>query len=148
MRKSTGVLIAGVVGLAFATGVAVAAEKDIKMPRVPAGELQKAKDTKSPLKPTPDVIAKGKAIFEGKGTCFTCHGQTGKGDGPAGAALDPSPRNFSNPEFAKIRTEGEMFWVVKNGSPGTGMIAYAPAMITDEEAWQAIAYARSLGGVK
>jgi hypothetical protein len=28
------------------------------------------------------------------------------------------------------------------------MIAYAPAMITDEEAWEAIAYARSLGGAK
>ena len=146
MRKSTGVLVAGVVGLAFATGVAVAAEKDIKIPRVPAAELQKAKDMKNPLKPTPDVLAKGKAIFEGKGTCFTCHGQTGKGDGPAGAALDPSPRNFTNPEFDKVRTEGEMFWVIKNGSPGTGMISYNPAMINDEETWQVILYERSLSG--
>lgn len=148
MGKKTGVMVAGVVGLAFAAGVAVAAEKDIKVPRVPAAELAKAKEMKSPLKPTPDVLAKGKAIFEGKGTCFTCHGNSGKGDGPAGAALDPSPRNFTNPEFEKIRTEGEMFWVVKNGSAGTGMISYNPAMITDEEAWQVIAYERSLGGAK
>jgi mono/diheme cytochrome c family protein len=148
MRKSTGVLVAGVVGLAFVAGTAMAAEKDIKIPRVPAAELAKAKEMKNPLKPTPDVLAKGKAIFEGKGTCFTCHGNTGKGDGPAGAALDPSPRNFTNPEVVKVRTPGEMFWVVKNGSAGTGMISYNPAMINDEEAWQAITYVRSLGGEK
>jgi mono/diheme cytochrome c family protein len=148
MRKSTGVLVAGVVGLAFVASTAMAAEKDIKIPRVPAGELAKAKEMKNPLKPTPDVLAKGKAIFEGKGTCFTCHGNSGKGDGPAGAALDPSPRNFTNPEVNKVRTPGEMFWVVKNGSAGTGMIAYNPAMINDEEAWQAITYVRSLGGEK
>lgn len=148
MGKSTGVVIAGIIGIAFAAGVATAAEKDIKMPRVPAAELQKAKDMKNPLKPTPDVLAKGKAIFEGKGTCFTCHGNTGKGDGPAGAALDPSPRNFTNPEFDKVRTPGEMFWVVKNGSPGTGMISYNPAMINDDETWEVITYVRSLGGEK
>lgn len=148
MGKSTGVVIAGIMGIAFAAGVATAAEKDIKMSRVPAAEVQKAKDMKNPLKPTPDVLAKGKAIFEGKGTCFTCHGNTGKGDGPAGAALDPSPRNFTNPEFIKVRTPGEMFWVVKNGSPGTGMIAYNPAMINDDEAWEVITYVRSLGGEK
>lgn len=148
MGKSTGVVIAGIMGIAFAAGVATAAEKDVKMPRVPAAELQKAKDMKNPLKPTPDVLAKGKAIFEGKGTCFTCHGNTGKGDGPAGAALDPSPRNFTNPEFNKVRTPGEMFWVVKNGSPGTGMISYNPAMINDDETWEVITYVRSLGGEK
>jgi mono/diheme cytochrome c family protein len=148
MSKRTGVVVTSLVGLAFVAGVAVAAEKDPKVPRVPAAELAAAKAMKNPLKPTPDVLAKGKAIFEGKGTCFTCHGNSGKGDGPAGAALDPSPRNFTNPEFNKIRTPGEMFWVVKNGSAGTGMIAYNPAMINDEEAWEAITYARSLGGEK
>jgi len=148
MSKRTGVVVTSLVGLAFVAGVAVAAEKDVKVPRVPAAELAAAKAMKNPLKPTPDVLAKGKAIFEGKGTCFTCHGNSGKGDGVAGAALDPSPRNFTNPEFNKIRTPGEMFWVVKNGSAGTGMIAYNPAMINDEEAWEAITYARSLGGEK
>ena len=31
--------------------------------------------------------------------CFTCHGMTGKGDGPAGAALTPPPRDFSKTNF-------------------------------------------------
>jgi len=148
MGKSTRVVVTGLIGVALSVGVAVAAEKDVKIPRVPAGELAKAKEMKNPLKPTPENIAKGKAIYEGKGTCFTCHGNTGKGDGPAGAALDPTPRDFTNAEFHKVRTEGEMFWVIKNGSPGTGMISYNPAMINDEETWQVILYERSLGGAK
>ena len=148
MSKCTGIVVTGVVGLALVASAAFAAERDIKIPRVPAAELAAAKANKNPLPATPENIAKGKAIFEGKGTCFTCHGNSGKGDGPAGAALEPSPRNFTNPEFDKVRTEGEMFWIVKNGSPGTGMISYNPAMISDEEAWQAILYERSLGGGK
>ncbi len=127
-------------------GVVEAAERDIHTPRVSADQLAAAKAMKNPLPATPENIAKGKAIFEGKGICFTCHGVSGKGDGDAGKALDPTPRNFTNPEFHKIRTDGEMFWVIKNGSAGTGMIAYNPAIINDEEAWQAILYERSFAG--
>ena len=49
MRKSTGVAVAVVVGLTFAASAAVAAEKDIHTPRVPAAELQKAKDMKKDM---------------------------------------------------------------------------------------------------
>lgn len=123
-----------------------AAEKDPTVPRVPADQIAAAKAMKNPLQGTPENIAKGKAIFEGKGTCFTCHGLSGKGDGDAGKALDPTPRDFTNAQFHGLRTDGEMFWVIKNGSAGTGMIAYNPAMITDEETWQVILYERSFKG--
>ncbi len=132
----------------FVAANGFAAEADINTTRVPADQLEDAKAKKNPFEATPENIAKGQEIFAGKGTCFTCHGMEGKGDGPAGAALDPSPRNFTNPEFNKVRTEGEMHWIIMNGSPGTGMIAYAPAIITEEEAWLTILYARSLGGGK
>ncbi len=135
-----------VTSLTFVTMYANAAERDITVSRVPADQLADAKANKNPLQATPENIAKGKAIFEGKGTCFTCHGLSGKGDGDAGKALDPSPRNFTNPQFHSLRTDGEMFWVIKNGSAGTGMISYNPAIITDEEAWQAILYERTFKG--
>ncbi len=135
-----------VTGLTFVSMYASAAEKDVTVPRVPADQIAAAKEMKNPLQATPENIAKGKAIFEGKGTCFTCHGLSGKGDGDAGKALDPSPRNFTNPQFHSLRTDGEMFWVIKNGSAGTGMISYNPAIITDEEAWQTILYERSFKG--
>jgi mono/diheme cytochrome c family protein len=141
--KETLLLVAG---LAFVSTTASAAEKDVTVPRVPADQIAAAKAMKNPLPATPENIAKGKAIFEGKGTCFTCHGLSGKGDGDAGKALDPTPRDFTNPQFHSLRTDGEMFWVIKNGSAGTGMISYNPAMITDEEAWQVILYERTFKG--
>ncbi len=145
MRLWKGTLLL-VMSLTFVSLTASAAEKDPTIPRVPADQLATAKAMKNPLQATPENIAKGKAIFEGKGTCFTCHGLSGKGDGDAGKALDPTPRDFSSPQFHGLRTDGEMFWVIKNGSAGTGMIAYNPAMITDEETWQVILYERSFKG--
>src|ERR1043166_3557752 len=71
--------------------VVVAEEADPLKPRVPADQIAEAKANKNPIPNTPENVAKGKALFEGKGTCFNCHGQEGKGDGPAGQILNPSP---------------------------------------------------------
>jgi mono/diheme cytochrome c family protein len=122
-------------------------EKEPCTSRVPADQLDEAKASKSPIEASADVIAEGKEIFEGKGTCFTCHGLDGKGSGDAGKALDPGPRNFSNTAFHDCKSIGEMFWVVKNGSPGTGMIpAVITGILTEEEAWKAILYELTFKG--
>lgn len=136
--------LAMLVATAFSVNVGSAAEKDPLAPRVPADQMSAAKAWKNPQKATPENIAKGKEIFTGKGTCFTCHGNEGRGDGPAGAALDPAPRNFHNPKFPTAKTEGEMAWVIKNGSPGTGMISYVPGVISEDEMALVILYERSL----
>ncbi|MDH5666508.1 MAG: c-type cytochrome [Nitrospira sp.] len=112
-------------------------------PRVPADQMAAAKALENPIEASADSIAKGKALYEGKGTCFNCHGKDGKGNGPAGAMLNPSPRDFTNCKFHKKRKDGELMWVLKNGSPGTGMVSLIPAAITEEEGWNIINYERS-----
>ncbi|MBI1819392.1 MAG: cytochrome c [Nitrospirae bacterium] len=145
--KLVKIVLGGMLVAALAVPAAFAAEKDITKSRVPAGDLEKAKAAKSPVDlNAADVIARGKAIFAGKGACFSCHGDTGKGDGIAAAGMEPAPRNFTNAQFNKLRTPGEMMWVLKNGSPNTPMIAVIPAQITEAEGWDVIAYERSLGG--
>ena len=134
--------VAAAITLLSATVVG-AEEKDPLKPRVPADQLADAKALKNPVANTPENVAKGKALFEGKGTCFNCHGKEGKGDGPAGAILNPRPRNFTNCKFHKKRKDCELFWVIKNGSAGTGMVSLIPAAITEEEAWTIINYERS-----
>ena len=124
-------------------GLARAAEKDPLKPRVPADQRTEAKKMQNPVPMTKENVAKGKALFEGKGTCFNCHGKTGQGDGPAGKVLNPSPRNFTNCKFHMKRKDGELFWVIKNGSPGTGMVSLIPSAITEEEAWFIINYERT-----
>lgn len=127
-------------------------EFDIRIPRVPAAELQKARAQKPPFAPTPEILAEGKAIFLGRGTCFQCHGPEGKGDGGAAKVLPIQPRNFTNPEFKKLRTPGELMWVLKNGSlgqsgrvPGTGMLPIVGQFLSEEDGWKVLLYELSLG---
>jgi cytochrome c len=127
----------------LSVSVVGAEERDPLKPRVPADQMADAKAMKNPIAVTPENIAKGKSLFEGKGTCFNCHGKNGDGLGEAGKVLNPSPRNFTNCKFHKKRKDGELLWVIKNGSVGTGMIALIPAVITEEEAWTIINYERS-----
>ena len=56
----------------------------------------------------------GKALYEEK--CMICHGQNGKGDGPAAAALSPPPKDFNRPEFWKQKDVHQLIRSqVKNG---------------------------------
>jgi len=56
----------------------------------------------------------GRALYEEK--CMICHGQNGKGDGPAAAALSPPPKDFNRPEFWKQKDVEQLIRSqVKNG---------------------------------
>lgn len=113
--------------------------------RVPADKLEEARSLTSPLPQSPDIVEKGKALYEGKGTCVNCHGVSGRGDGPGATNLNPSPRVFRSHGFWKHRTEGEIFWVIKHGSLGTAMIPFG-GLLTDEEIWTVMQYERSFAG--
>ena len=119
-------------------------ENDPCKTRVPADQLSAAKAEKNPYVGDAAAVGEGKAIFEGKGTCFTCHGMGGMGDGVAGDALDPRPRNFTNAKFNDCKSDGEMLWIIRNGSPGTAMIpAVTTGILTDDEAMKVQAYERT-----
>lgn len=128
-------------------------EFDIRVARVPTGQLAEAKALKPPFEPTPEILEEGKTIFLGRGTCFQCHGSEGKGNGSAAKVLPIQPRDFTNPKFKKVRTPGEMMWVLKNGSsgqsgkvPGTGMLPIVGQFLSEEDGWKVLLYERSLGG--
>ncbi len=127
-------------------------EFDIRIPRVPTAERAAAKAQQPPFSVTPEILAEGKAIFLGRGTCFQCHGPEGKGNGGAAKILPIQPRNFTNPAFKKLRTPGELMWVLKNGSlgqsgevPGTGMLPIVGQFLSEEDGWKALLYELSLG---
>lgn len=144
MRRTWGALLVPFLILVGVTPLG-AAERSMMQPRVPADKLAEARALTSPFPDSPDIVEKGKALYNGKGTCFNCHGKSGLGDGMAAMGLNPSPRNFHHHGFWRHRTEGEIFWVIKNGSPGTSMIGFA-GQLTDEEIWAVIQYERSFSG--
>lgn len=80
-------------------------------------------DPKTVLSPTPELTARGKVLYDQ--TCGTCHGATGKGDGPGAGQLNPKPRNFAVKEGWKngIRIE-DIFKTLDEGIKGTSMVSY------------------------
>ncbi|MFQ5587244.1 MAG: c-type cytochrome [Nitrospiria bacterium] len=127
------------------SSLALAAEADLTKKRVPEKRLKEIRALKNPFSSSPENIKKGRDLYQTKATCFTCHGKEGRGDGLAAPGLDPSPRNFTNAAFHAMRSDGELFWVIKKGIPGTAMMPMVGSVITEEEAWLVLLYERSLG---
>ena len=64
----------------------------------------------------------GRSIYVDK--CSPCHGDDGRGDGPAAPALVPRPRNFRDPGYWNDHTAAEQRAIIKRGKPGTMMPPY------------------------
>jgi len=133
--------------LLFMSGGATtfAADAAALRPRVPADQIEVAKSWKNPFPPAEENIEKGKHIFHGKAFCVTCHGPEGKGLGDIPGLRGKLPRNFTDKAWQAVRTDGELFWILKNGSPGTDMASFVPLVLTEEEAWHVILYVRFFG---
>ncbi|MBL8099020.1 MAG: c-type cytochrome [Anaerolineales bacterium] len=86
-----------------------------------------------------DAAIAGGEIFQS--TCATCHGSGGHGDGPAGAALNPPPKDLSVLQLEV--SDGYLFWRISEGSPGTAMVAWR-GILSDEQIWQLTTYIRTL----
>lgn len=124
------------------------ADEAVLKPRVPIDQIETVKTWTNPLPATEDTIEKGKRLFHGKAFCVTCHGKDGKGLGAdiePGTLRGPLPRNFTDQEWQAARTDGELFWILKNGSKGTAMAPFIPLILSEEEAWQVLRFVRSFG---
>ncbi len=140
--------IVGVLALISWTSPALSADAAVLKPRVPPDQIEQARTWKNPVPPTQESIEKGKQLFQGKAFCITCHGRDGKGLGAdiePGTLKGPLPRNFTDQEWQAARSDGELLWILKNGSKGTAMAPFIPLILTEEEAWQVLLYVRSFG---
>ncbi len=86
-----------------------------------------------------DAATAGAEVF--KTNCVSCHGPQGHGDGPAGAALDPAPKNLAI--LAPTVGDDFLYWRINTGKEGTSMVAWK-GVLTDEQIWQAVAFVRTL----
>lgn len=75
-------------------------------------------------------------------SCVTCHGSMGRGDGPAGAGLDPKPANFHDADLVWNSAPYKFYNTIRLGVPGTGMVAFAD--LSDNEVWSLAYYLKSL----
>jgi mono/diheme cytochrome c family protein len=122
-----------------------ATDSEILNPRVPSDKIEKARSWVNPFPSTQENIEKGKALFHGKAFCMTCHGKDGRGYGDIPGLVGKLPRNFTDKAWQAARKDGELLWILKNGSKGTAMASFVPSVVTEEEAWHLILYVRSFG---
>ena len=98
----------------------------------------------NPVAVTQQNILAGKTLFhiDAKPTaCKVCHGISGDGLGILFHRVEPKPRNFTCIHTMDDLPDGQLFWVIKNGSPGTAMPSFS--YLADEQVWQLILYLRS-----
>ncbi|RMH35913.1 MAG: cytochrome c [Nitrospirae bacterium] len=147
--KFLGIFVLGIVGLGFCVAFwwtpSEGADAEVLKPRVPPDQIEAARARTNPFPPTPENIAKGKAIYHGKGFCVTCHGRDGKGLGNIPGLRGKLPRNFTDRAWQAARSDGELFWILQNGSPGTDMASFIPLVLSEDEAWHVLLYVRSFG---
>ena len=90
---------------------------------------------------------KGKEKYMENMRCSACHGDSGKGDGPAAIALNPKPRNYTDCAVMSIKSDAELFKVIKEGGPAVGLsplMAPFGSQLNDKEVWDVVAFIRSI----
>ena len=120
-----------------------ATDSEVLNPRVPPDQIEEARSWVNPFPSTKENVEKGKALFTGKAFCVTCHGIDGRGFSDIPGLVGKLPRNFTDKVWQTKRKDGELLWILKNGSEGTAMAKFVPSVVTEEEAWHLILYVRS-----
>ncbi len=94
--------------------------------------------------PDSAAVAAGAKLFGQY--CQTCHGKTGRGDGPGAASLKPKPRNLTDPKQLKSKNDADLVKVISKGGPALGlspaMVGWGP-VLKEPQIRQVIAFIRS-----
>ena len=95
----------------------------------------------NPLAGNANAVALGEKLFVSN--CLTCHGPSGKGDGPGAAALEKKPADLG----ARIRStgekDGELFWKISEGR--APMITWKTSL-SETQRWELVNYIKTFAG--
>ena len=83
-------------------------------------------------RPAPALPAEPAAQY--KALCGRCHGDTGRGDGPIAAYLDPRPRDLTKAAFMRTKTRERLLASLENGVPGTSMAPWGRVLGAERSA--------------
>ena len=127
--------------VAFASLTGLAREKHETQPEgssvweVP----EEAKAVPNPVEPTPEALAAGADLY--KKHCVMCHGETGKGDGPATKFMKPAPADVTIAGTKARMTDGEIFYKI---STGKRPMPPMNRKLSETERWQVVHHLRTL----
>src|SRR5574341_1474261 len=80
----------------------------------------------------------GKAKYDAN--CVACHGATGKGDGPAAAALNPKPQDHTDGKIMNALSDKYLFEIIKDGGAAVKKAPVMPSnkKLSDQELWDIV----------
>jgi mono/diheme cytochrome c family protein len=102
-----------------------------------------AKQKTNPMKSTAESITRGKHQFGID--CAMCHGKEGNGKGDVSTDMKLKMMDFTDPNTLKDRTDGELFYIIKNGH---GDMPPEGDRVKPELDWDMVNYVRSLSKKK
>jgi mono/diheme cytochrome c family protein len=113
-----------------------------KTPAEPSIPVDAAKQP-NPVKPSPESLARAKKWWGLD--CAMCHGSNGDGKGDTATDMKLKMLDFTDPATLKDRTDGELFYIIKNGNedmPPEG------SRVKVQENWDLVNYVRWLAKKK
>ena len=93
-----------------------------------------------PLPKDAASINNGRTLY--KTYCSPCHGDKGKGDGPASASLNPKPADHTS-EMVQAESDGTLFYKISEGHAHTAMPPFK-AVLSADQRWALVNYIRTL----
>jgi len=98
---------------------------------------------RNPLARSEQNLATGQALY--RGSCAACHGEAGRGEGPAASSLNPPPADLAAVVRTPMATDGYLFWTIaEGGGPvGTAMPPFK-STLSDTDIWRIVLYLRGL----
>lgn len=108
------------------------------------GEWKAPAEAKAVKNPRADKRKDKKEMGETKAkvvdtNCVPCHGPSGKGDGPAAAALPTKPADWTSARV-QSETDGELFWKISNGRGPMPPWKH----LSEKDRWDLVNYIRTL----
>ena len=90
-------------------------------------------------------VAKGQAAYQK--SCATCHGTTGKGDGPMGVRMNPKLKDLTDKSYNGSLKDDYLAKIILEGGKAVGKSPMMPKMggtLSENDVADLIAYLRSL----
>jgi mono/diheme cytochrome c family protein len=96
----------------------------------------RASAKKNPVAADAASVGRGKALYAAE--CASCHGNSGKGDGPSAKDLEKRPGDMTK---LGGQSDGALFWKVTEGK--APMASYA-TKLSEQQRWDVINYMKTL----
>jgi len=96
---------------------------------------------KNPVPATAESVAAGQVIY--KRRCSACHGADGKG-GPPKEDYLKAPPNLIDGSWDHGSSDGEIYWVIKNGVPPDLLMEGWDDRLSDTDMWNVVNFLRDL----